>query len=160
MIFVTIGTMFPFDRLIQTMDAWAKDHPEQQVKCQIGTGSYIPEHMEYVRKYSQAEFSETVRTADLVVSHAGMGSVITAGRFGVPIVMIPRIKSKGEHTTDHQVATANWLRKKPGVFIADHHAELGGMVDYALINGEKGNELFTQYADSAFTDRLRDAILK
>ena len=61
---------------------------------------------------TQATFARTVAGCRLVVAHAGMGSVITAGQFGKPIVMLPRLQEWGEHTTDHQIATANWLREQ------------------------------------------------
>ena len=43
-IFVTIGSMFPFDRLIRAMDAWAAAQPERRVEllAQIGDGGYEP----------------------------------------------------------------------------------------------------------------------
>ena len=62
--------------------------------------------------------------AELVVAHAGMGSVITAGEHGKPIVLLPRLGSRGEHTNDHQVDTARWLRGRPGIHVADAEADL------------------------------------
>ena len=69
--------------------------------------------------------------ADVIVAHAGMGTVITAGRAGKPLVIMPRIEAWGEHTTDHQIATANWLRNKPGIFVADTDADLPGAIEAA-----------------------------
>ena len=63
MIFVTIGSMFPFDRLIQVMDAWALANPGQDVLAQIGNGTYEPKHMKFVRRLSQTEFGQTVARA-------------------------------------------------------------------------------------------------
>ena len=83
MIFVTIGSMFPFDRLIRVMDAWALANPGQQVLAQIGDGTYEPKHTKFVRRLSQSDFGATVAGAELIVSHAGMGTVITAGRAGI-----------------------------------------------------------------------------
>ena len=36
--------------------------------------------MPWVRRLDQAEFARTVAAARLIVAHAGMGSVITAGQ--------------------------------------------------------------------------------
>ena len=41
-VFVSVGTMMPFDRLIRAMDDWAKDHPITPVFFQIGKGSSFP----------------------------------------------------------------------------------------------------------------------
>ena len=158
MIFVTIGSMFPFDRLIRLMDAWARENAPNEILAQIGDGDYLPRHMPFVRRLDQAEFGRTVAGSRLVVAHAGMGSVITAGQFGKPIVMLPRLQEWGEHTTDHQVATANWLREKPGVYVADRDADLGPQVARALAAGE-GLPQLAHAAPPAFLERIRKCVL-
>lgn len=159
MIFVTVGSMFPFDRLIRLMDAWAASAGRGDVFAQIGNGRYLPENMDYSRRLTQAEFAAKVAECDLVVAHAGMGSVIAAGRAGRPIVMLPRRQDKGEHTTDHQKATADWLRAKPGIFVADSDDALRPAIEAALTAGTTGERL-PAFADPAFTDRLRGRILE
>ncbi len=158
MIFVTIGSMFPFDRLIRTMDAFAAVHPGTELLAQIGTGDYVPAHMPHVRKLDQADFARTVAGARLVVAHAGMGSVITASQYAKPIVMMPRLQHWGEHTTDHQIATANWLRGKPGVYIADEDADLAPCIAAALAAGPPAAPIFPPDAPPEFIARLRACI--
>jgi UDP-N-acetylglucosamine transferase subunit ALG13 len=157
-IFVTIGSMFPFDRLIRVMDNWAAEAGERDVFAQIGDGAYVPRYMRHVRRLSQADFTTSVAKAELVVAHAGMGTVITAGRLGRPLVLLPRIEAWGEHTTDHQIATANWLRSKPGLFVADTDADLHGAIHAARGAGGTDGRLPPE-ADPAFTGRIRAAIL-
>jgi UDP-N-acetylglucosamine transferase subunit ALG13 len=157
-IFVTIGSMFPFDRLIRVMDDWTARSGRKDVLAQIGNGGYVPQHMEHVRRLFQADFSARVAGADVIVAHAGMGTVITAGRAGKPIVIMPRIEAWGEHTTDHQIATANWLREKPGIFVADTDADLPGAIEAALASGGSGSAKFSPVADAVFTDRIRMTI--
>lgn len=158
MIFVTIGSMFPFDRLIRAMDAFAAGHPGSELLAQIGTGDYVPAHMPHVRKLDQADFARTVAGARLVVAHAGMGSVITASQYAKPIVMMPRLQHWGEHTTDHQIATANWLRGKPGVYIADEDADLAPRIAEALAAGPPAAPIFPPDAPPEFIGRLRACI--
>jgi len=158
-IFVTIGSMFPFDRLIREMDRWANDNRRYDVFAQIGNGDYIPANMDYVRKLSQSDFTYTMAKAEVIVAHAGMGTVITAGQIGTPLVLLPRIHAWGEHTSDHQIATANWLRDKPRVFLADTDADLSRAIQLALQTGKDGADRFSDKADPAFTNRLRTAIL-
>jgi UDP-N-acetylglucosamine transferase subunit ALG13 len=125
LIFVTIGSMFPFDRLIRAMDAWAAAQPAPvELLAQIGEGSYRPEHMRWTASLERADYARTVADCELVVAHAGMGSVITAGEYGKPIVLLPRLGSRGEHNNDHQVDTARWLRGRPGLHVADTEADL------------------------------------
>jgi UDP-N-acetylglucosamine transferase subunit ALG13 len=158
-IFVTIGSMFPFDRLIRVMDAWAEAHASEEMLAQIGAGSYEPRHMPWVRRLDQQAFAHTVAEARLVVAHAGMGSVITAGQYGRPIVLLPRLQEWGEHTTDHQVATAAWLRDKPGIHVADRDEDLGPRVAEALAAADAAPPVLAPSAPSAFLARVRQCIL-
>lgn len=159
MIFVTVGSVFPFDRLIRAMDDWAGQTGRGDVVAQIGDGSYLPQHMAHDRRITQTAFSARVAEAQLVVSHAGMGTVITAGRAGRPLVLLPRRREWGEHNTDHQVATANWLSGKPGIFVAEREADLAGKIIEALAAAASIGISVAAVADAGFTDRLHSAIL-
>ena len=140
MIFVTIGSMFPFDRLIRAMDLWAAAQPQQvEILAQTGEGGYRPEHMRWTPSLERADYARTVAGAELVVAHAGMGSVITAGEYGKPIVLLPRLGSRGEHTNDHQVDTARWLRGRPGLFVADTEADLPAAIAAARAGGAQAS---------------------
>lgn len=155
MIFVTIGSAFPFDRLIRAMDNWAAE-TGRGAECfaQIGKGSYRPSHMDWCESLPEAEFAAAVQRASLIVSHAGMGSVITAMRFATPIVILPRRFDTGEHTTDHQMATARWLEGKEGVFVAWEE----GKLDVGIAEAEKWNgdgATLPAYAPETLTGRLR-----
>ena len=88
--------MFPFDRLIRAMDAWAAAQPEPvPLLAQIGDGGFEPAHMRWVRSLPRDDYARTVAEAEVVVAHAGMGSVITAGEYGKPIVLVPRRAASG-----------------------------------------------------------------
>jgi UDP-N-acetylglucosamine transferase subunit ALG13 len=150
--------MFPFDRLIRIMDAWAAENPGAEIQAQIGDGSYLPKHMPWVRRVDQAEFGRTVATARLIVAHAGMGSVITADQFGKPIVILPRLKELGEHNTDHQVATANWLCGKPGIHVADRDEDIRPRIAEALALDAPGTK-FAPTAGPEFIARIREYVL-
>ena len=123
MIFVTIGSMFPFDRMIRAMDAWAAAQ-EEEILAQIGAGAFEPRHMAWVRRLERPDYAAAIARARLVVAHAGVGSIVAAGEQGKPIVVLPRRAALGEHTSDHQVETASWLRGKPGVRVAESEADL------------------------------------
>lgn len=105
MILVTVGTQLPFDRLIRAIDAWAVESGEKVI-AQIGPGEFEPVAAEFRRFYSVAELNELMASADIIVSHAGMGSILTAMTLGKPIAIVPRRAALGEHRNDHQLATA------------------------------------------------------
>lgn len=158
-VFVTIGSVFPFDRLIRAADEWAARRADREILAQIGEGSYEPRHMPWVRRLDQDEFLATVRRARLIIAHAGMGSVITASRMGKPIVILPRLRERGEHNTDHQVDTANWLRSRPGIHVAGDEAALPGTIEAALAEPPEGIKTLPPHAPEAFIARIRAAIL-
>jgi UDP-N-acetylglucosamine transferase subunit ALG13 len=159
-IFVTIGSMFPFDRLVRAMDAWAAMQAGREMLAQIGDGRFEPAHMRWVRRLERADYLATVARAELVVAHAGVGSVATAGEFGKPIVVLPRRGRLGEHTSDHQRETATWLKAKAGVFVADTEAELAARLAEALAAAAGPRGCLARSADPAFIARLRRFILE
>jgi UDP-N-acetylglucosamine transferase subunit ALG13 len=105
-IFVTVGSQMPFPRLINAVDEWAATTRRTDVFAQIGDASRPPRHIEWVRMLAPGEFRTRVQQADVVVGHAGMGTIITALELGVPLIAMPRRAHLGETRNDHQVATA------------------------------------------------------
>ena len=155
MIFVTIGSMFPFDRMIRAMDLWAEAEGRgEEVLAQIGGGDYEPRHMTWVRKLDRPAYADAIRRSRLVVAHAGVGSIVTAGELNRRIVVLPRRAHLGEHTSDHQVETVGWLRAKPWVHVADDEGALPGCIAAAGAAAASGAEV-ARTADPAFIDRLR-----
>ena len=154
MIFVTVGTMFPFDRLVRAIDEIAPFFAGEEFASQIGDSEYRPRNMSHWPMLSMQEFAGNVSRSKLIVAHAGMGSVITALGAQKPIVLLPRRQELGEHTTDHQVATANWLMRKKGVHVAMHEDELRRSVETALSNGET-IEALSPHAQPELIERLR-----
>lgn len=159
MIFVTIGSMFPFDRMIRAMDALAGEGParlgEGGILAQIGEGAYEPAHMRWVRSLDRAEYAACVARARLVVAHAGVGSVIAAAEHGKPIVVLPRRAHLGEHTSDHQLETADWLAAKRGVHVARTEADLAPRIAAALAEKADAGPRIVPTADPAFLARIR-----
>jgi UDP-N-acetylglucosamine transferase subunit ALG13 len=124
MIFVTVGTQLPFDRLIQSIDRWAGSSSVGEVMAQIGPAQWKPSHVQWVEFVGPEEFRRYVETADAVVSHAGMGSIITALELGKPILVMPRRADLGEHRNDHQMATARRFHEQGRIEVAFDETEL------------------------------------
>ncbi|MBA3324951.1 MAG: glucuronosyltransferase [Rhodobacteraceae bacterium] len=124
--------MLPFDRLIRRMDEWAAEADGEEIVAQIGNGAFAPRHMRWMRRLERTAFDDTVRRARLVVAHAGVGSIMTARSFGRPIVVLPRRRRLGEHTSDHQLETAAWMHERPGIYVAETEVELGARIAQAL----------------------------
>lgn len=129
MIFVTVGNMDPFDRLVKAIDHWAlTNQSSEKIFAQIGDGQYVPANCEYVRRMSPGDFEKRFQEARLVVSHAGMGTIITALELGKPIVVIPKRASLGEQRNEHQLATVRHFKRSELVMVADSESDLADML--------------------------------
>lgn len=129
MIFATVGTQGEFDRLVRTIDQWAGAHGRADVFAQIGSSDYHAEHIRTERFIDPTEFRKCVEAASLVISHAGMGSIITALELGKRIIVMPRRASLGEHRNDHQIATAKRFAEQERVLVAFTEQELVDKLD-------------------------------
>jgi UDP-N-acetylglucosamine transferase subunit ALG13 len=123
LIFITVGLQLPFDRLIKALDQYAETAKEECF-AQIGDGRYLPTNMPWKRALSPIEFDEIIPKARLIVSHAGVGTILAAQRNAKPIVIFPRQAALAEHRNDHQLATASALHGRPGIYVAETVEEL------------------------------------
>lgn len=156
MIFLTTGTQLPFDRLVSTVDAWAA-RSEIQGFAQIGTSSVIPAHLQHARFISQADFEARIKAASCIISHAGMGTIISALTYGKPAILMPRRFSLGEHRNDHQLATARKLANREFLRFIDDADELDAAYHDLVSRKPKANPL-PPYADAKFINGLRGLI--
>lgn len=105
MIFVTIGTQAPFERFIRAVDEIAIEIDEPII-AQVNGSSYKAQHIKTIDFLAPDEFNKYFDEARLIISHAGMGTIISALTKGKPIIIFPRLASLGEHRNEHQLATA------------------------------------------------------
>ena len=129
MIFVAVGTQFPFDRLIKIMDGWAETHSEEVI-AQISEGEYLPQHIKWQRFLDGEEYNKNIRQASVFVSHAGMGNIISAREQQTPIIVMNRQYKLGEHRNDHQADGLKWMGKLDGVYTASTQEELFAHLDH------------------------------
>lgn len=110
MIFVTVGNHFqPFDRLIKEVDELASKGKINDVFIQTGYSKYRPVNCKYEAFIDQNRFNELICMAQVVIVHAGSGTIMTCLRYGKVPVVVPRRKKFGEHTNDHQLELAHAL---------------------------------------------------
>jgi UDP-N-acetylglucosamine transferase subunit ALG13 len=106
MIFLTIGTQEPFDRLIKAVDELVGEGIfKEEVIGQTGSG-YCPLNFKSLPMMEKTEFDRYMEESTFVISHAGMGSIITAHTLQKPMIVMPRLRKYREHVNDHQFYTA------------------------------------------------------
>lgn len=124
MIFLTVGTQLPFDRLVRAVDEMAPllGH---RVFAQIGEGAkYVPRNLEYQATLDPSSFRQMAEGATLLLSHAGIGSILTARKYRKQIVLFPRLARLGEHRNDHQLDTCKQMQSLDGVHVAHDESSL------------------------------------
>jgi len=130
MIFVTVGTDLPFDRMVKVIDDWARRHGRQDVFAQIGEGGWEPEYIRFSNFLEPPEFAKLFKSASVIISHAGMGTILSALHHGKPILVMPKRASLGEHRSEHQVATAKRMHELGNVNVAFDETELRERLDH------------------------------
>tara|TARA_R110002126_G_scaffold12375_1_gene53735 strand:+ start:7959 stop:8462 length:504 start_codon:yes stop_codon:yes gene_type:complete len=123
-ILVTVGAQVPFERLVDAVDAWAREAGRDDVFAQVGETTSPPKHIAYEPFLTPAQLLARVQAADLIVGHAGMGTIITALQHGKPIIVMPRSSALGEHRNEHQLATAERFAERGAVTYAKDEADL------------------------------------
>ena len=105
MIFLTVGTQFPFDRLVKAIDeAIDQGLIEEEVWAQIGQSSYKPRNFKKTADYLEKNiFDHWMQKASKIISHAGIGSITMALDEAKPMLVMPRLRKYGEVVNNHQV---------------------------------------------------------
>jgi UDP-N-acetylglucosamine transferase subunit ALG13 len=125
MIFLTVGTQFPFDRLVRAVDeAFDNGLVGEEVFAQTGETSYKPRNFEAVARLEKGLFDNYVRQASGIISHAGIGTITMALDNHKPLLVMPRLKKYGEVVNDHQVAIAKRFEQSGYVLVAYESEEL------------------------------------
>ncbi len=124
---VTVGTeRFPFQRILtsvasalpSTVDVvWQTGHtPSTELPGTVR--AWIPHN----------ELQAAVERADIVVTHAGVGSVLMALRCGRHPLILPRRAALGEHVDDHQVELARHLEQRGLATVASPDDDLAELI--------------------------------
>lgn len=103
MIFVTVGTHEQqFDRLVKYMDDYANVE-KQEVIIQTGYSTYQPNNCYWKPFFSYDEMNKCFNDANIIITHGGPSSFLSALQLGKIPIVVPRKKEYGEHVNDHQV---------------------------------------------------------
>ena len=134
MIYVTVGNDYRgFNRLLSKIDEIAPRVPTD-ILIQRGYSSFSPEHAPFFDFVPMERAMEYLRTSELVVSHAGIGTIILCKEYGTPLVILPRRKKYREHMNDHQLEVAEALERRKGenIYVAKGEEELEEKIFEAL----------------------------
>lgn len=110
-ILVTLGTIRPyrFDRLVDTVLAYVRAHPDTEVLWQLGVTSRNDLPGKVTTQLSADEFSQAIDWADIVVAHSGVGVALNIMDGGKVPVLLARRHDENEHVDDHQFQIHDYL---------------------------------------------------
>lgn len=109
MILVILGTQDKsFDRLLKEIDKQIKNNKiNEKVVVQAGSTKYKSENMEIFDLIPMRKFNNLIEEADLIITHGGVGSILSSLRKNKKVIAIPRLSKYKEHTNDHQIQIVN-----------------------------------------------------
>ena len=127
MIFVMLGTQNnSFHRLLEEVQKNIDNgNINEEVVVQKGYTKFESKDMTLFDEISQDKFNKLIDKADLIITHGGVGSIITSITKGKKVIAVPRLQKYGEHVNDHQLDIIESFNEK-GYIIGLHEvSELG-----------------------------------
>ena len=105
MILVTLGTQDKsFDRLLIEIDRLIeKKVIKDSVVAQTGHTKYNSKNIKTIDFISPKELDKLRNDASLIITHAGVGSILDSIKLNKKVIGVPRLKEYGEHTNNHQL---------------------------------------------------------
>ena len=108
MILVLLGTQNnSFVRLLKALqDNINQKRINDEVIVQAGFTKFSSKDMKIFKFISKDELSELQEKADLIITHGGVGSIVSSLKKGKKVLVVPRLKKYGEHVNNHQLQIA------------------------------------------------------
>ena len=114
MTLVLLGTQNnSFHRLLEEIQKCIDDGTiEDKVVVQAGSTRFESNNMEIFKLIEQNKFNELIKQADIIITHGGVGSIVTSVKLGKKVIAVPRLKKYGEHVNDHQIQIIETFSKQ------------------------------------------------
>ena len=113
MILITLGTQDKsFERLLKAIDIKIEQGKvKDKVVVQAGLTKYKSENMEIYDFVEYDKFDELIKSCDILITHGGVGSIITGLKNNKKVIAAARLKKYKEHTNDHQLQIIDNFKK-------------------------------------------------
>ena len=105
MILILLGTQNnSFHRLLEELDRLVeKKVINEKIIVQAGYTKYKSKNMRVFGLIPQEELERYQEKADLIITHGGVGSIISSIKKGKKVIAVPRLHKYNEHVNDHQL---------------------------------------------------------
>jgi len=130
MIFIILGTQkFQLKRLLNEIEVLiGKGFLKEEVIAQTGFTNFLSDNIKCFDYLDKNDFDKYISEADLIITHSGVGSIITAISYNKPVIVYPRLKKYKEHVDDHQKDIAIAFEKKGFVLCCNDGDDLENLI--------------------------------
>lgn len=130
LVFTTVGATLPFDRLVRMAeDLKTRGQIPEELRIQRGADGYAPEGLDSFEAAPFEQMLSIFRDADIVVTHGGAGTLITALRESCKVIVVPRLYENGEVYDSHQLGIARTFSDRGLIKVANTAEELAVALD-------------------------------
>ncbi|MCD7790727.1 MAG: beta(1,3)galactosyltransferase EpsH [Bacteroides thetaiotaomicron] len=133
MIFVAVGTQkFQMNRLLMEVDNLiSAGKIDVNVYAQSGNSTYKPTGYSYAPFLTKDEFDEKIDECELLITHGGVGTIVSGLKRNKAIIVVPRLKKYKEHVDDHQLQIADSFAKLGYILKCEEMEDLAVMIEKA-----------------------------
>lgn len=157
MIFVSLGTQDKsFIRLLEKVEECINlGIINDEVIVQSGVTNFESEKMKIYNFLSIEEFDKYMKKCDLLITHGGVGNILSGLKENKKIIALPRLKKYNEHENDHQVQIVNEFEKQGYIIKLDEFDSLCAKIElsrnYKFKKFKSHNKEFVDLIDEILT---------
>jgi UDP-N-acetylglucosamine transferase subunit ALG13 len=151
MIFITLGNQnFQFSRLLKKIDSLVVSKIIQEpVIAQTGHTIYIGNAIQTFDFLEQEIFLDYIDKANLIITHAGTGSIINSLKKGKKLIAAARLSNYEEHIDDHQIEILEAFTSKNMILglnneLSDLELKIKMSKDFVPVPFHSNNDVFNK----------------
>ena len=110
--------MKELDRLVENKTI------KEKVIVQLGTTKYQTKNFETFDLIQYDKLEKLTEEASLIITHGGVGSILTGLKKGKKVIAIPRLSAYKEHTNDHQIQIVDEFYNTGYILKCDNPSDL------------------------------------
>jgi len=131
MILVLLGTQNnSFIRLVEAIQKNVNNNViKHEVIIQAGFTKFESDNIKVFKLIDKNELSKLQDRADIIITHGGVGSIISSLKKGKKVIVAPRLKKYGEHVNNHQLQIARRFEQEGYVKTVINMKNLGKIIN-------------------------------
>ena len=131
MILVTLGTQDKqFYRILEALEDKLDKHLiDDEVVVQAGcSADFKSKYMKIFDLIPMDEFDEMIKKWDLLITHGGVGSIITGLKNNKKVIAAARLSKYNEHVNDHQLQIIDNFSKEGYILKLDNFDDIDKLI--------------------------------